>query len=438
MALPLSVLDLSPISAGSTGIDALRRTLDLAQLADRLGYARYWLAEHHNLASVASTAPEVMISHVASLTRRSKGCRLGLRTISAPRVLLLVASLTLGSARASDPREVESFTTPGGADCVVATPGHSSGKLLLLAHGLIPAARPLGASLRLDHPVYRRLIDAGWTIAATSFRRNGMILADGAADVEALRREVARRHGPFATVLVEGTSMGGYIAAMLAENPPDPSYRGALALGAALEIKAPEDAALPLTGKPKFPILFLSTQDEIAGPADYARRAGDKAAAAWKVTRDGHVNLNQAETGAAYDALLAWMDGAPIAAGRDATLPPPARPRTAVFSAGGHTVTAHVIDVDPVYGNLTIDLRPEDAGQLGWRKGDWASLRVGDAREAFPILHGRSFGDVKEGAWVSFPTAEGQMLICRNFADAAGTSGAKIGTPVEITRPPTD
>lgn len=70
MPLPVSVLDLSPISAGSTGVQALRNTLDLAQLADRLGFARYWLAEHHNIPSVASTAPEVMISHVASVTRR--------------------------------------------------------------------------------------------------------------------------------------------------------------------------------------------------------------------------------------------------------------------------------------------------------------------------------------------------------------------------------
>jgi luciferase family oxidoreductase group 1 len=72
MAIALSVLDLSPISSGSTGAQALRNTLDLAQLADALGYHRYWLAEHHNLASVASSAPEVMIGHVASLTRRMR------------------------------------------------------------------------------------------------------------------------------------------------------------------------------------------------------------------------------------------------------------------------------------------------------------------------------------------------------------------------------
>src|SRR5215208_4187624 len=65
----LSVLDVSPVSSGSNGAQALRNTLDLARLADRLGYERYWLAEHHNLPSIASSAPEIMIGHVAGVTQ---------------------------------------------------------------------------------------------------------------------------------------------------------------------------------------------------------------------------------------------------------------------------------------------------------------------------------------------------------------------------------
>ncbi len=66
----LSVLDLSPVASGSTSSDALRNTLDLARLADELGYTRYWLAEHHNTQLIASSTPEVMIGHVASVTKR--------------------------------------------------------------------------------------------------------------------------------------------------------------------------------------------------------------------------------------------------------------------------------------------------------------------------------------------------------------------------------
>lgn len=66
---PLSILDLSPVSAGSSGAQALRNSLDLAQLADKLGFTRYWVAEHHNMPSIASSAPEIMIGQIAAVTK---------------------------------------------------------------------------------------------------------------------------------------------------------------------------------------------------------------------------------------------------------------------------------------------------------------------------------------------------------------------------------
>src|SRR5438105_3584028 len=66
--IPLSVLDLSPVVTGASGADSLRNSLDLARLADRLGFKRYWVAEHHNLPSVASSAPEIMIGQIAATT----------------------------------------------------------------------------------------------------------------------------------------------------------------------------------------------------------------------------------------------------------------------------------------------------------------------------------------------------------------------------------
>ena len=65
---PLSILDLSPVSAGMTGADALRNSLDLARFADALGYKRYWVAEHHNLPNIASSAPDIMIGQIAAIT----------------------------------------------------------------------------------------------------------------------------------------------------------------------------------------------------------------------------------------------------------------------------------------------------------------------------------------------------------------------------------
>ena len=70
MTLPLSVLDLAPIASGSQPGQAVRNSLDLARLTDRLGFTRYWVAEHHSIPGVASTAPEVLIGHVAQVTER--------------------------------------------------------------------------------------------------------------------------------------------------------------------------------------------------------------------------------------------------------------------------------------------------------------------------------------------------------------------------------
>jgi len=68
--IPLSILDLSVVTTGTKPAAALRNSIDLARHADALGYVRYWLAEHHNLASVASPAPDLMIGQIAAVTSR--------------------------------------------------------------------------------------------------------------------------------------------------------------------------------------------------------------------------------------------------------------------------------------------------------------------------------------------------------------------------------
>ena len=66
--LPLSVLDLAPIVEGGTAAQSFRNSLDLAQHAERWGYRRYWLAEHHNMPGIASAATAVLIGHIAAGT----------------------------------------------------------------------------------------------------------------------------------------------------------------------------------------------------------------------------------------------------------------------------------------------------------------------------------------------------------------------------------
>jgi luciferase family oxidoreductase group 1 len=72
--IKLSVLDQSPVSDGSTPADALRNTIELARLADKLGYERYWIAEHHAIVTLASPAPEILIARLGAETT---GIRIG-------------------------------------------------------------------------------------------------------------------------------------------------------------------------------------------------------------------------------------------------------------------------------------------------------------------------------------------------------------------------
>ena len=65
MSMKLSVLDQTPIRRGSNASEALQESIQLAKLADRLGYTRYWLSEHHNISTLAGAAPEVLIARLA-------------------------------------------------------------------------------------------------------------------------------------------------------------------------------------------------------------------------------------------------------------------------------------------------------------------------------------------------------------------------------------
>jgi luciferase family oxidoreductase group 1 len=102
--IPLSVLDLSPIVAGSDAADALWRTRDLAQHVERLGYHRFWLAEHHNMPGIASAATAVVIGHVAAGTTR---IRVGAGGIMLPNHAPLVIAEQFGTLASLFPDRID-------------------------------------------------------------------------------------------------------------------------------------------------------------------------------------------------------------------------------------------------------------------------------------------------------------------------------------------
>jgi luciferase family oxidoreductase group 1 len=153
MPFALSILDQSTVVSGRAPADAIRETLELARLADRLGYARYWLAEHHNSASHAGSAPEVLMAAIAATTQR---IRLGSAGIMLPHYAAL---------KVAEQFRVLEAIAPGRIDLGVGRAPGSDGRT---AYALNPAAYQqttdqfprqvqdllgwLGEGLPVDHP----------------------------------------------------------------------------------------------------------------------------------------------------------------------------------------------------------------------------------------------------------------------------------------------
>ncbi|MFD9000528.1 LLM class flavin-dependent oxidoreductase [Streptomyces sp. NPDC059582] len=102
--VPLSVLDLVTVGAGSTATDALRTSVELARLAESRGFHRYWVAEHHSMPGVASSSPAVILAHLAAHTER---IRLGSGGVMLPNHAPLVIAEQFGTLEAMAPGRVD-------------------------------------------------------------------------------------------------------------------------------------------------------------------------------------------------------------------------------------------------------------------------------------------------------------------------------------------
>lgn len=336
-----------------------------------------------------------------------------------------------------------------GAKFTVARPARWNRNLVLLAHGYRGEDRPLVADLFPEHLAYRTLLAEGWMVAKTSYRRNGIIVADALADLDALREHIATKYGELDRVLVEGESMGGLIATLIAEREPDvtinvrPRYAGAIAIGAALDVREP-NGTLGLSLQPRLPLLFLTNQSELEGPRRYVAADLPRSPAIrptlFRVSRDGHVNVNQQERLVAFRALNAWLDRGPSALPPvprdalffDATVVPAPQASQIKLHADGRGFDARVIEVSAVYGNIFLNAQPADFAAATIGKMTWFQLSAHG--QTFRVLHGRDFSSVKRGEWVVFPNADGFFWLARNYADAAGAAKLSVGDIVSLRR----
>lgn len=102
--IPFSVLDLCPVPQGGTPADAFRNSLELAQLAEKSGYNRFWLAEHHNMSGIASAATAVVIGHIAAGT---KTIRVGSGGVMLPNHSPLVIAEQFGTLASLFPNRID-------------------------------------------------------------------------------------------------------------------------------------------------------------------------------------------------------------------------------------------------------------------------------------------------------------------------------------------
>jgi pimeloyl-ACP methyl ester carboxylesterase len=358
-------------------------------------------------------------------------------------VLSLTLACSLTALAVAAGFKVEQGEIDGTKFAIAHPAGAWNHRVLLLAHGFRPADRALVADLFPEHLAYRTLLEEGWIVAKTSFRRNGIIVIDAIADLNALREHIAQVDGAPTRVVLEGESMGGLIVTLLAERDPS-HFQGAIGIGAALNMEE-KGSDLSLTHSPRVPLIFLTNESELDGPARYVATAAAQTPpelrpALLRVSREGHVNVNQRERLAALRALNAWLDSGratlPSPAGSapfaDVTFAPQPMPSLVVARPDHRGFETHVTDVSAVYGNVFIDAQPADFADAGIAPKTWFEIEAHG--KTYRVFSGHDFNDVKKGDWVVFPNADGFFWLSRNYADAAGTADLHVGDVVSVKR----
>ena len=318
-----------------------------------------------------------------------------------------------------------------GARFMIAAPEQWQGKLVMIAHGYRAEDQLLKADFEIDKRFAAPLLEKGWAIASTSYRRNGWIIEDAILDLKALRDHVATSKGEVKRCILVGSSMGGLIGTLAAEGAID-HLSGVVAIGAYLGNRETGAYYETLNWKPQVPILFLTNETELDHPRHYREKASAEKTALWEVQRPGHCNVSAIERYHAVVAVDGWIEGTVPEKDKDGTVRPPARASTATKADGG--LAGKITFASASFGNLSSDLVAADLETLGLKVGSKVIVKSGNAQlEAIVALYRT---DVEEGKAAAYVTPDGWVAIVINGGNAAEALQLKKGDSVTLSAAP--
>ena len=340
-------------------------------------------------------------------------------------LFLLLFTLTTGADIRLHEGELE------GAPYKVVTPTEwTSGSVFFVVHGWRPPEAPHVADLDVEDPLVAKLLEAGWAVAKTAFKENGV---DHDAHTEALRdlkTWIDTEVGSVGRVVMEGESTAGTLLLRIAERHPDLA-NGVIAMSAFVELED-QDSGDFLTAQPQVPAILMSNLTEIEGPVEYVTAALDAPVvpSLRPVRRPGHVNLNWVERWEALKAMEDWLEKRMYPVMQDGTREVPTR-QTGTLEKEG-TLLNKVTAVNPFYGNAILGFHPEELKAAGIEQGSPFELEAHG--KMWTVFYGESYGDVELGEWIAFPNADDQVLVARNHQSAIETADLEVGDIVAVRR----
>jgi hypothetical protein len=330
--------------------------------------------------------------------------------------------------------------------------------LILHCHGHRPIGLPLQNDLELDDPFWSVLLEEGWMVGMTSYRREGAVVRDAITDVNSLHDYVKEKFGNPDVTLLEGRSMGGCIVTHLCELYPE-RYLGAVAIGAALLVNMDgvHEEPIHLRQYPQRPLLYLTNVSETGIIASYIEKAQEKlykgdhdvvVPALWEINREGHDCVTTDERLSAMRTLICWVreqmliDEVYI----DATKEIPIHPSSVRFEESEYQgkIRRKISAIGYVtrftlYGLFVINFNESDLNHLGITQGKKFELKFMKQSGHNIVVKFSTFPfvDVPKGDWVaSIEVKDGHVKIGRNtydFANPVKELGIEVGDEVFIS-----